>query len=245
MIEREFIKAKMKELQVMEYITETLKNVGHSHTNIQKPPLGEKVIIHTSRPGLVVGRKGQNISSLTKILKSKFKLDNPQVEISEVENPDMIAQLVAEKIVSQLERFGPNRFKAILHRAIEDTMSAGALGIEIVLSGKVPSSRAKSWRVFSGYLKKCGHIAQEEGDHATASATLKAGVVGVKVSIMSPDVNLPDHVRNIKEKPVKIVEEADLPGKKDAGKEAGKHEEVKEEDPNVEEKDKGTKGTEQ
>src|SRR3990167_9100291 len=103
MIERDFVKQKKNEFQLKEFITATLKNVGHSYTELQRTPLGEKVIIHTSRPGLIVGRKGQNISRLTEILRTKFKLENPSVEISEVEHPNLDANIVAERIASSLE----------------------------------------------------------------------------------------------------------------------------------------------
>jgi small subunit ribosomal protein S3 len=98
MIERKFIAQKMKEFQIEEHIINNLDNVGHSHTRMVKTPLGEKIIIHTSRPGLIVGRKGQNIKLLTRNLKKRFHLENPQVEISEVENPSLDANIMAEKI---------------------------------------------------------------------------------------------------------------------------------------------------
>jgi small subunit ribosomal protein S3 len=79
-------------------------------------------------------------------------------------------------------------------------MNAGALGIEIIISGKIPSSRAKSWRFYAGYLKKCGDISLEGVNKANAQAKLKTGVVGVKVRIMPPGTKLPDKVELIKEK---------------------------------------------
>ena len=106
-----------------------------------KTPLGEKIIIYASRPGLIVGRKGQNIKQLTKALKRKFELENPQVEISEIENPSLDAHIIAEKIVDALEKFGSEKFKAIGHKIMTEVMRAGALGIEIIISGKVPSAR--------------------------------------------------------------------------------------------------------
>ena len=69
MIERKFVAQKFKEFQIQEYIEENLQNVGHSHTKMVKTPLGEKIILYASRPGLIVGRKGQNIKELTKTLK--------------------------------------------------------------------------------------------------------------------------------------------------------------------------------
>lgn len=195
MIERKFIAERLKERQIQEFISETLKNVGHSHTKLMRTPLGEKVIIFASRPGLVVGRKGENIKKLTNTLKKKFKLENPQIEISEVENPNLDAQIVAERIASTLERFGINKFKGIGHKTMSDVMNSGALGIEIIISGRVPSQRAKSWRFYNGYLKKCGNISTEHVQRSCAVAILKTGEVGVRVAIMGPDVKLPDDIK--------------------------------------------------
>ncbi len=192
MIEKKFITEKLKEFQIQDYIESTLKNVGHSHTKLLKTPLGEKIIIHAARPGLIVGKKGENIKKLTAILKKKFKLENPQIEISEVENPNLDATIVAEKIASGLEKFGTNKFKAIGHKALQDVIESGGLGVEIRISGKVPSARAKSWRFYQGYLKKSGDIALEGVRTAHASAQLKSGTIGIKVKIMPPDIRLPD-----------------------------------------------------
>lgn len=194
MIERKFIKENLQEFQVHEFIRESLKNVGHSHTKLLRTPLGEKIIIFASRPGLIVGRKGENIKKLTNVLKKRFNFENPQIEIAEVENPDLDAQIVAERIASTLERFGIQKFKAIGHKTMQDAMNAGALGIEIIMSGKVPSARAKSWRFYSGYLKKSGDVSLTQVKHAQAQSQLKPGTVGVKVSIMTPDVKRPDDI---------------------------------------------------
>ena len=206
MIERKFVAQKFKEFQIQEYITQNLENVGHSHTKMVKTPLGEKIIIFASRPGLIVGRKGQNIKQLTKTLKKRFDLENPQIEISEVENPSLDAHIVAEKIVDALERFGSEKFKAIGHKIMAEVMGAGAFGIEIVVSGKVPSARAKSWRFYSGYLKKCGDIAIMGVRKADAQAKLKTGIVGVKVKIMPPDIKLPDDIELVEQTETKVEE---------------------------------------
>mgnify|MGYP001617165573 CR=1 FL=1 len=161
--------------------------------------MGEKIIIFTSRPSLVVGSKGANIRDLTKTLKKEFNLENPQIEISEVKDVFLDAHLVAQKIANSLERFGSARFKSIGHKIMENVMNSGALGIELIISGKIPSARAKSWRFYQGYLKKCGDLATQGVRHAQASALLKSGVIGIKVSIMPPDIQLPDHVEILDE----------------------------------------------
>ncbi len=194
MIERKFVKEKLKEYQIREYITNTLRNVGHSATKLQRTPLGEKIIVSASRPGLVVGRKGENIKKLTNTLKNKFGLENPQIEIEEVENPNLDAQIVAERIASTLERFGLQKFKGVGHKTLQEVMNAGALGAEIIISGKVPSQRARSWRFYKGYLKKSGEVSNGVL-RFTSSANLKTGTVGIKVSIMPPTLKLPDDVK--------------------------------------------------
>lgn len=206
MIERQFVSQKIREFNVNEHIQKTFGKVGHSHTKIQRTPLGDKIVIYAARPGLIIGRQGENIKTLTKTLKNKFGLENPQVEIVEVENVNLDAQIVAETIAGALERFGADRFKGIAHKAITDCLKSGALGIEILLSGKVPSARAKTWRFYSGYIKKCGDISQNGIRMAVAEASLKSGIVGIQVKLMPPDIRLPDKIIE-KDQETKVAEE--------------------------------------
>lgn len=194
MIEKKFVQQKIKEFMIQEYITDKLNNVGHSNTQLKRTPLGEKIIITAARPGFVVGRKGENIKLITEALKKDFNLENPQIEISEVNDINLDAQVVAERIASTLERFGTQRFKGIGHRVMEDVMRSGAFGIEILISGKIPGSRAKRWRFYQGYLKKCGDIALTGVREAKVVAKLKTGIIGIQVKIMPPDVELPDKI---------------------------------------------------
>jgi len=221
MIERDFVLRKKKEFQIQEFIKSSLKGVGLSGINIQRTPLGEKIIINASRPGLVIGSGGSNIKELTRDLKKEFELENPQIEINEVQNDNLVASIVAERIAYALERFGPMRFKGIGHRTKTDVLNAGAKGIEILIAGKIPSARARVWRFYEGYIKKCGESARSHVNTAYEIAQLKSGVVGIKVSIMPPDVRLPDDVQFIKQ--VEEVEEV----KKEEAK--GIEEEIKKE----------------
>jgi small subunit ribosomal protein S3 len=203
MIERTFVAQRTREYYIRKFVEKSLGNVGISTITLKKIPLGEKIVISTSRPSLIVGSKGANIRSLTKTLKEKFNLENPQIEINEVSNPFLNANIVAERIVSSLERFGSARFKGIGHKMMENVMNAGALGIEITISGKIPGARAKSWRFYTGYLKKCGDVALSVRV-AKKSALLKSGIIGVKVAIMPPDIVLPDKIKLLEE-PEQVV----------------------------------------
>ncbi len=215
MIEKQIIKQNVKENQIKEFIYSFLNRASYSHTDIQRTPMGEKIIIYTSKPGLVVGSRGSNIQNLTKLLKEKFNMENPQIEVSEIENPSLNAQSIAKRIVLLFERFGPKRFKSIGYRILEEIIKAGALGAEIVISGRgVPSTRAKTWRFSAGYLKKSGDIAQNKVLKAYSVANLRSGSIGIKVSILHPDTQLPDKVEikkisleELKEEPKEIKED--------------------------------------
>ena len=206
MIERNILSQKMKEFQIQEFIASEFIKTGYSHTKIQRTPLGDKITIYTSRPGLVVGRKGENIRKLTNTLKNKFKMENPQIEIGEIENPYFDAQSIAEKIAYTLEKFGPQRFKSVGYKTLQSIMDAGALGAEIVIAGKIPSSRAKRWRFMDGYLKKCGYVSDKYVIRGRSTAFLKSGAVGISVNIMPSGFTLPDDVKIIEQKP-ELVEE--------------------------------------
>src|SRR3989338_763283 len=193
MEERKFIRLKKEEYGIKEYIKRDLGKGKISELDIEYTPVGEKIIIHTAKPGLVIGRRGENIENLTNVLKRRFKLENPHVEIKEVENPLFDAQIVADDIALALERMGNLKFKVIAYKKLQEIMKAGALGCELRLSGKLPSDRAKSWRFAEGYLKKAGESSREI-DRAQAVALTKTGIIGVKVAIMPPYARIYDKI---------------------------------------------------
>ena len=101
-----FIKLKKEEYGIKEYIKRDLGKGKISKLDIEYTPIGEKIIISTSKPGFVIGRKGEKIEELTNVLKNKFKLENPHIEIKEITNPLFDSQLVADEIAMALERMG-------------------------------------------------------------------------------------------------------------------------------------------
>jgi len=194
MEERKVVKFKKDEFAIREYIKKSLGKGKVSKVKISYTPVGEKIIVSTHKPGLVIGRKGEKIEELTRVLKTGFKLENPHIEIDEIKKPEFDAQLMADEIALGLERLGPLKFKVLAYRTLQKIMNAGALGAEIRLHGKLPSSRAKPWRFAQGYLKKTGHAAKVV-DRAQARAETKPGTVGVRVSILAPDAKLLDRIK--------------------------------------------------
>ncbi len=194
MIERKIMQDKFMEFKVATFIKKQVPDLAIKKIEFEKTPIGERVTIYTSTPGLVIGREGSNIKKLTDALREKFKFENPQIKIGEVENRDLSASIVAKNMANDLANFGSQKFKLTGFKAMTNIMNAGAMGVEIRISGKIPSSRAKSWRFSKGYIKKTGFVSDTLVDHAIDSVTLKTGVIGIKVSIMLPATPLPDKI---------------------------------------------------
>ncbi|NMB66850.1 30S ribosomal protein S3 [Candidatus Woesearchaeota archaeon] len=194
MEERKIVKFKKEEFAIKEKIKEILGKGKVSKVRIEYTPIGEKIVVTTDKPGLVIGRKGEKIEELTLMLKNNFKFENPRIDIEEIKNPNLDAQLIADDIALSLEKLGPLKFKVIAYKNLQRIMNAGALGAEIVLGGKLPSSRAKTWRFSQGYLRKVGDTAKVV-ERARAIANTRPGTVGVKVSILTPDAKLADLIK--------------------------------------------------
>jgi small subunit ribosomal protein S3 len=193
MEEKIIVGFKKKEFEIKEYIKQILEKGKISRVRIEYTPVGEKIIVSTHKPGLVIGRRGERIEELTRVLKTKFKLENPSVDIEEIKKPELDAQIVADEIALSLERFGPLRFKAVAYKTLQRIMDSGALGAEIVLGGKLPGERARSWRFAQGYLKKTGDSAKVV-ERAKSKAQTRPGTIGIKVSILPPDALLKERI---------------------------------------------------
>ncbi|NCN51996.1 30S ribosomal protein S3 [archaeon] len=194
MEEKNTVRFKKEEFAMREKIKEEIGKGKISKVKIEYAPIGERIILSTTKPGLIIGRGGEKIEQLTEMIKKNFKLENPHIEIDEIKNPEFDAQLIGDELALGLERFGPLKFKVLAYKALQRIMKAGAMGAEIRLTGKLPSARAKSWRFAQGYLKKTGDTANVV-DRTQSIAHTKPGVVGVKVSILPPDAVLKDRIK--------------------------------------------------
>ncbi|HRZ85732.1 MAG TPA: 30S ribosomal protein S3 [Candidatus Paceibacterota bacterium] len=193
MEERKFVKFKKNEFEIKEFVKGYLGKGRVSKVNIEYTPVGEKVIMMTSKPGLIIGRGGEKIERLTEILKKNFNFENPHVEIQEIKELSLDSQSVADEIAISLENNGPAKFKMIAYKLLQQIIDAGAMGVEIKLCGKLPSARAKTWRFKKGYLKKVGDSAKVV-DVSSSVAKTKPGTVGITVSILHPDAKIHDQI---------------------------------------------------
>jgi small subunit ribosomal protein S3 len=189
---REMLKENVRRVQVHHYVQKRTERAGFGGLSIQRTPLGTHVRIAAERPGLVIGRKGSEIQSLTDELERKFGYENLQVEAGEVNNSALNPLIMAAKVANALER-GWN-YRRAGNSMLQRIMDSGARGCQITIAGKLTGLRHRTEKFLSGHIKFCGETALELMDVGLAQAKLKPGTIGVKVAIMKPDARLPDEI---------------------------------------------------
>ncbi|MCL9813239.1 30S ribosomal protein S3 [Natranaeroarchaeum aerophilus] len=198
--EHEFIEDGLQLSQIDEFFEEELGRAGYGGMDVAKTPMGTQIVLEAEKPGMVIGKGGENIRKITTALEEQFNLEDPQVDVQEVEEPDLNARIVADRLANALERGW--YFRKAGHTTLERIMDAGALGAEIVLSGKVTGARSRVEKFNDGYIKHNGEPAETIVDHGQGVAVMKLGTIGVDVKIIPPGAELPDDFR--------IEEDADV-----------------------------------
>lgn len=196
---KHFITESIKKTEIDEYLQKKLDRAGYGGVSISKTPLGTHIVIYAMRPGLVIGRGGETIRELAAFLEEKFKVSNPQISVSEIEVPELNAYVVASRVASALQR--GVHFRRAGFWSLNQVMEAGALGAEIVISGKLRTERARFEKFRAGYLVKCGDPSLKYMQKAEVHVQLKPGMFGVRVRIMPPDAIFPDKLKIVESLP--------------------------------------------
>jgi|GEM_PF-124464 len=206
MIEKDFVTEGLKRTRIDEYLEKELDRAGYGGMEIQVTPLGTMVVVYAERPGMVIGRGGKTVRAITQNLKNNYELENPQVEVKEVDIPELNPKIMAHKISAMLQR--GMHFRRVAYSTLRRIMGAGAQGVEVTISGKIRGSRSACAKFTDGYIKRCGEPFTKYVKEGFATVQLKPGVLGVYVRIMPPDVVLPDKVDIIQPKVEEPVEPA-------------------------------------
>ncbi len=194
----QFIEKGVRRAEIDDYLAEELKKAGYEKVDIQKTALGTRVIIYAARPGLVIGKRGRTVRDLTEALETRFGLENPQIEVNEIETPELSARVMASRLASALER--GIHFRRAAYSIMRRVMAAGAKGVEIKISGKLTSQRAKYQKFRDGFVSKTGEPAVRFVDDAVVHSLSKPGITGVHVKIMLPNAHLPDDIEILEPK---------------------------------------------
>ena len=188
--EHQFIEQGLERTQIDEFLADELARAGYGGMELAQTPMGTQIVLRAEKPGMVIGKGGKNIRKLTTEIEERFDMDDPQIDVQEVDEPDLNAQIVADRLANALERGW--YFRKAGHTTIDRIMDAGARGAEIILSGKVTGARSRVEKFNRGYVKHNGEPAEEIVDSGVGTAVMKLCTIGVQVKIIPPNTQLPD-----------------------------------------------------
>ena len=189
-IQKYFVQENARRAEIDEFLSQDLKRAGYSKVEMTKTPLGTRVVVYAAKPGLVIGRRGESIRDLTQILEKRFGVQNPQISVATLEAPELDAKVVASQIAMALQR--GIHFRRAAYWALQRTIEAGALGVEISIRGKLTTDRARYEKYKAGYLPSVGEAISKLVRFAVVDTQLKQGLFGIRVRLMPPNVSLPD-----------------------------------------------------
>ncbi len=191
-VEKKFVNDGFKKAMIDEFFLEKLERAGYGGMDINRTPMGTQITIRAEKPGMIIGKGGKMIRKFTKDLDVRFKMDNPQIDVQEVRKPELNAQMMATRLANALERGW--YFRKAGSSTLQRIMDSGAMGVEIIIAGKLTGPRKRTEKFIAGYIKHCGKPVEELVDVGYARAKKKLGIIGVKVRIMPPDAVLPDRL---------------------------------------------------
>ncbi|MEM1515412.1 MAG: 30S ribosomal protein S3 [Candidatus Bathyarchaeia archaeon] len=203
---KNIMRENIKKAEIDEFLWGEFERAGYGGVEITRTPLGTSVVIYAVRPGLIIGRGGETIRNLTKILEEKFGLPNPQISVAEIEIPELNPYVMASRIAAALRR--GIHFRRVGFWALNQIMEAGALGAEIIISGKLRTERSRVEKFRDGYIPKSGDPAMKCVKKAVAHVQLKPGIFGIQVFIVQPNAKFPDEIELLE----KRTEEAPAEG---------------------------------
>lgn len=189
--ERQFLENGLQRTLVDEFLEEELERAGYDGMEMTETPGGLEITLYAEKPGMVIGKGGDNIRKITSELESRFNLEDLSINVQEVEEPDLSADIVADKLANALERGW--YFRSAGAETADRVMDTGAKGIEIVFSGKISGARARVEKFNRGYIKHNGQPSLDIVEKGQSKAVMPLGTIGVTVKIIPPNADLPDN----------------------------------------------------
>ena len=181
---KNYSKQLITDLEVREYIEKELENASVSRVVIERPAQTARITIHTARPGIVIGKKGEDVDKLRKVLAEKMGVP-VHINIEEIRKPDLDARLVAQNVAQQLER--RVMFRRAMKRVVQNAMRQGAEGVKVKVSGSLGGAEiARPEWYREGRVPL--HTLRADIDYATYEAATTYGILGVKVWIFKGEV---------------------------------------------------------
>ena len=184
------IKDNYNMMLLKDYLRAAIKDAGFSHAEISKTPVGTRVALHVTRPGIVIGRKGSGIRALTDKLATDFGLKNPQISVVEIEKPELAPSVMCNRMASHLER--GTAFRRATMWTLKQIMEGGAMGVQITISGKLRGDRSAFEKHTQGILPRAGHHAEIIVDEDIAHVQTAMGLIGIRIRIARKEKLVPE-----------------------------------------------------
>jgi len=192
------IKDNYNMMLLKDYLRGAIKEAGFSHVEISKTPTGTRVVLHVTRPGIVIGRKGSGIRELTERLEKDFALKNPQIAVNEISQPELTASVMCNRLASLIER--GTAFRRATMWTLQQIMNAGAMGVQITVSGKLRGDRSSFEKHSLGILPRAGHQAGIIVDEDITHVPTPMGYIGIRIRIAQKDKYVPEfEIKGLKE----------------------------------------------
>ena len=168
-----------------DFLREEIKEAGFHKVDISKTPSGTKIILHVTRPGIVIGRKGAGIKQLTEKIESDFGFKNPQISVEEIPKAELSPSVMCNRLAAHIER--GTAFRRATMWTLNQIMEAGAMGVQITISGKLRGDRSAFEKHTRGILPRAGNYAKDIVSEDITHTKTQMGLIGIKIRIASKE----------------------------------------------------------
>ena len=173
-----------------DFLREKIKDAGFSKLEISKTPTGTKIVLHVTRPGIVIGRKGAGIKLLTEKIQTDFGYKNPQISVEEIPKGELSPSVMCNRMAAHIER--GTAFRRATMWTINQIMEAGAMGVQITISGKLRGDRSAFEKHTQGILPRAGNYAKNVVSQDIVHTKTPMGLIGIKIRIARKEKLVPE-----------------------------------------------------
>ena len=164
-----------------DFLREKIKDAGFDSVEISKTPTGTKIVLYVTRPGIVIGRKGSGIKDLTEKIQTDFGYKNPQISVEEILKPELSPSVMCNRMSAHIER--GTAFRRATMWTMNQIMEAGAIGVQITISGKLRGDRSAFEKHTQGILPRAGNYAKNIVSEDIVHTKTPMGLIGIKIRI--------------------------------------------------------------
>ena len=173
-----------------DFLREEIKEAGFHKVEISKTPSGTKITLHVTRPGIVIGRKGVGIKQLTEKVESDFGFKNPQISVEEIPKAELSPSVMCNRLAAHIER--GTAFRRATMWTLNQIMEAGAMGVQITISGKLRGDRSAFEKHTQGILPRAGNYAKDVVSEDVTYTKTAMGLIGIKIRIAKKEKVVPE-----------------------------------------------------